>query len=91
MPQPQISVFCPSDPLTEFVMVEDNCGKQSVVTLEQWREMDQENWRSMELHDLQYNELEGQDNLAFEMQVLSQLQRHSSMTNGDEDLTEELR
>ena len=86
MPLPQISVLCPSDPHTEFVLVEDNCGKQSVLTLEQWRQMDQENWRNMELHDFQYDDREGQDYSTIEMQVLSQLQRRSSMTDDNEEL-----
>jgi len=88
LPLPQISVLCPSDPHTELVMVEDNCGKQSVVTLEQWRQMDQENWRNMELHDYQYDEREGQDDsiVEIEMEVLSQLQRRSSMGNDNEEL-----
>ena len=73
LPAPQIAVLRTSDPLTEFVVLEDNCGKQVVITLKQWKEMDAEAWRRMELHE----DGETEDNMAFEMEVLSELNHRS--------------
>ena len=47
----------------EFVVVRDNCGKQIVITLQQWKEMDDEAWSRMELHE----DSKTEDNMAFEI------------------------
>ena len=68
-PALQLAVLRPADPLTEFVLVQDNCGKHSVVLLQQWMEMDEESWKNMELHD--YSD---DYDTEIEAQVISELQ-----------------